>query len=142
MPDEGPLSVSVPGAVGARGACRAQTYGTRRWPRSSRPRRISPNADSPSRGAGGRPAEQPHEALARRLEKIWFNGDRPLEMGERVVQKDLAATLREIGKNGSQAFYSGPIAQKFAAYMKSTGGLIDDEGPRVVQGRSRTHRST
>ena len=63
-------------------------------------------------------------------------------MGERVVQKDLAATLREIGKNGSAAFYSGPIAQKFAAYMKSVGGLIDEKDLAVVQGRSKTRRFT
>ena len=46
-------------------------------------------------------------------------------MGERVVQRDLATTLREIGKGGSGAFYQGPIAQKVAAYMKNVGGLVE-----------------
>jgi gamma-glutamyltranspeptidase/glutathione hydrolase len=48
-------------------------------------------------------------------------------MGERVIQRDLAATLREIGAKGSAAFYQGAIAQKFAAYMKSVGGLVDEK---------------
>jgi gamma-glutamyltranspeptidase/glutathione hydrolase len=42
-----------------------------------------------------------------------------------MVQKDLANTLREIGARGSAAFYQGAIAEKFAAYMKAQGGLID-----------------
>ncbi len=57
--------------------------------------------------------------------KIWFNGDRPLEMGERVVQADFAAALREIATTGSAAFYRGTIAQKTAAYMKNAGGILD-----------------
>ena len=44
-----------------------------------------------------------------------------------MIQKDLAATLREIGAKGSAAFYQGPIAEKFAAYMKAEGGLIDQK---------------
>ena len=46
-------------------------------------------------------------------------------MGDRVVQKDLATTLREIGSKGSAAFYQGAIAEKFAAYVQTQGGLID-----------------
>jgi gamma-glutamyltranspeptidase/glutathione hydrolase len=45
-------------------------------------------------------------------------------MGDRVVQRDLGATLREIGAKGSAAFYQGPVAEKFAAYMKAESGLI------------------
>ena len=59
--------------------------------------------------------------------EIWFRGDTPLGFGDRVIQKDLAATLREIGAKGSAAFYQGPIAEKFAAYMKAEGGLIDQK---------------
>ena len=128
LPDEGPLSVSVPGAVGAVELA-AKTYGTR-----SLAEVLAPAIELAERGfpvtealAGGLRSSREKLGKAESSRKIWFSGDRPLQMGERVVQRDLAATLREIGKNGSAAFYSGPIAQKFAAYMKSVGGLIDEK---------------
>ena len=39
-----------------------------------------------------------------------FPGDRPLQLGERLVQPELADTLRAIAEGGAEAFYSGPIA--------------------------------
>ncbi len=50
-----------------------------------------------------------------------------------MVQKDLANTLREIGAKGSSAFYQGPIAEKFAAYMKAQGGLIDQKDLAAIR---------
>jgi gamma-glutamyltranspeptidase/glutathione hydrolase len=127
MPDQGPLSVSVPGAIGAVELA-ARAYGTR--PLSEI---VAPAIELAERGfpvtealASGLRGSRDKLAKAESTRKIWFTGDRPLEMGERVVQRDLAATLREIGANGSAAFYRGPIAQKLAAYMKSVGGLITE----------------
>jgi gamma-glutamyltranspeptidase/glutathione hydrolase len=44
--------------------------------------------------------------------------------GDRLVQKDLARTLRLIAENGPDAFYKGPIADLIDAEMKSGNGLI------------------
>ncbi len=44
--------------------------------------------------------------------------------GDRLVQPDLAKTLRLIADQGADAFYQGPIAELFAAEMKAGGGLI------------------
>ena len=126
MPDEGPLSVSVPGSVGAVELA-AKTYGTK--PLSEI---FAPAAELAERGfpiseslAGALQTNRDKLGKVPSSRKIWFTGDRPLEMGERVVQTDLAATLREIGAKGSAAFYQGAIAQKTAAYMKSVGGILD-----------------
>jgi gamma-glutamyltranspeptidase/glutathione hydrolase len=126
LPSDGVLSVSVPGAVGAVELA-ARTYGTR--PLADV---LAPAAELAERGfpvsqslANALRSNRDKLAKAASSKRIWFNGDRPLEMGERVVQKDLAATLRDIGARGSAAFYEGSIAQKFAAYMKSQGGLIE-----------------
>jgi gamma-glutamyltranspeptidase/glutathione hydrolase len=124
LPDAGVLSVSVPGAVaGAELAARA--YGTRPLAEL-----LAPAAELAERGypvtesvAGAIAASK--DKLSASSRKVWFKGDRPLEMGDRVVQKDLGATLREIGAQGSAAFYQGAVAGKFAAYMKAQGGLID-----------------
>ena len=126
LPSDGPLSVSVPGAVGAVELA-AKTYGTRTLGDV-----LAPAIELAERGfpisenlAGS--LRQNREKLAKvpSTRKIWFNGDRPLEMGERVVQADFAAALREIATTGSAAFYRGTIAQKTAAYMKNAGGILD-----------------
>src|SRR5262245_39932953 len=126
MPDEGPLSVSVPGAVGGVELA-ARTYGTRPLAEILAPAAELAEHGFPVSENVAASLKSSRSKLSPSAKKIWFKGDQPLEMGDRVVQKDLAATLREIGKSGSQAFYKGPIAQKFAAYMKSTGGLIDEK---------------
>jgi gamma-glutamyltranspeptidase / glutathione hydrolase len=44
--------------------------------------------------------------------------------GDRLVQKDLAKSLRLIAEQGPDAFYTGPIADLLAAEMQKGGGLI------------------
>ncbi len=46
------------------------------------------------------------------------------QIGERLIQKDLANTLKLIAKNGKKAFYQGEIAQKIANAMQKNAGLI------------------
>jgi len=52
-------------------------------------------------------------------------GGVPYEMGERLIQADLAESLRLIAKHGPDAFYRGAIAEKIVATMQRGGGLID-----------------
>ena len=47
---------------------------------------------------------------------FWRNGA-PLQSGDRLVQQDLAQSLRLISQQGAKAFYQGSIAQKIAAEM-------------------------
>ena len=126
IPDQGVLSVSVPGSV-AGAELAAKTYGTK--PLSEL---LTPAIELADRGfpiseslAGA--IRGSREKLSPSAKEVWFNGNTPLGFGDRVIQKDLAATLREIGAKGSAAFYQGPIAEKFAAYMKAEGGLIDQK---------------
>ena len=51
------------------------------------------------------------------------NGD-ALAPGERLVQRDLAESLRYIAENGSEAFYRGVIAERIAADMAANSGSI------------------
>nr|WP_298718068.1 gamma-glutamyltransferase [uncultured Steroidobacter sp.] len=44
--------------------------------------------------------------------------------GERLRQPDLAWSLRQIANHGADAFYRGPIAQRLAAGMAASGGLV------------------
>jgi gamma-glutamyltranspeptidase/glutathione hydrolase len=44
--------------------------------------------------------------------------------GDRLVQPDLARTLRLIGERGPDGFYTGPVAEAIVAEMKRGDGLI------------------
>jgi gamma-glutamyltranspeptidase/glutathione hydrolase len=55
---------------------------------------------------------------------IFLNGGMPWGAGDRLVQKDLAATLKLIVAQGPDAFYKGPIAEKVAAASAAHGGIL------------------
>jgi gamma-glutamyltranspeptidase/glutathione hydrolase len=127
IPDEGPLSISVPGAVGA-AAYAVKTYGTKPL--------AGVLAPAIEIAEGGFPIS---EALANGLRsgkaklakypsstKIWFKGGEPLRMGDVVRNPDLARTLRTIAAQGPDPFYRGDIARNTAAFLKANGGLITE----------------
>jgi len=58
---------------------------------------------------------------------VFLNRGVPFKPGERLIQKNLAATLRSISKGGAQAFYRGAIAQAVAAASRAHGGLLTAE---------------
>jgi len=65
--------------------------------------------------------EQPNVA------SIFLNQGRPFNPGERLVQKNLAATLQAISEAGPKVFYHGPIADAVSAASRAHGGLLTRE---------------
>jgi gamma-glutamyltranspeptidase/glutathione hydrolase len=55
---------------------------------------------------------------------IFLNQGAPFKPGERLVQRDLAATLRSVSEGGPHAFYQGAIADAVAAAAHAHGGLL------------------
>jgi gamma-glutamyltranspeptidase/glutathione hydrolase len=55
---------------------------------------------------------------------IFLNRGQPYKAGERLVQKDLAKTLRLIAQRGPAAFYQGSIADAIAASSVAGKGII------------------
>ena len=55
---------------------------------------------------------------------IFFNGNRPVGEGERLLQFDLADTLRAIAKDGPHAFYQGRIASRIVDAVIKAGGIM------------------
>ena len=58
------------------------------------------------------------------------------DMGEKLVQPELAQTLERISKNGANEFYQGETARRFANEMTKNGGLIslsDLENYRAIE---------
>jgi gamma-glutamyltranspeptidase/glutathione hydrolase len=58
---------------------------------------------------------------------IFLSKGAPFKAGERLVQRDLAATLRQIAQSGADAFYKGPIATAIAASSAASMGIITRE---------------
>jgi gamma-glutamyltranspeptidase/glutathione hydrolase len=48
----------------------------------------------------------------------------PIGEGDRLVQRDLADTYRQISENGIDWFYRGPFAQKVGDWMAANGGIL------------------
>jgi gamma-glutamyltranspeptidase/glutathione hydrolase len=69
------------------------------------------------------------------------NGGPGWKGGERLVQKDLAQTLRRIADGGADAFYTGTTADLIVAEMKSGKGLItkDDLAKYAARERKPIH---
>ncbi|GIX01015.1 MAG: hypothetical protein KatS3mg111_4347 [Pirellulaceae bacterium] len=52
---------------------------------------------------------------------------RPWPVGHRLIQHDLASSLRQIASEGVDWFYRGPFAQRLETLMKETGGVMTAE---------------
>jgi gamma-glutamyltranspeptidase / glutathione hydrolase len=128
IPIDGPLSVSVPGAVGG-AELALKKYGTKPLSEVLAPAVELADEGFPVTEHLANSLRSGQKMLAKfpSSTKIWFRDGKPLQMGDRAVNKDLAATLRMIGTQGSSAFYQGQIAKQTAAYMNANGGLITEQ---------------
>jgi len=59
--------------------------------------------------------------------KIYMPNGKLLEVGDLLIQNDLANTLRLIAKDGEKPFYTGEIAKKISSDMQKNGGLITEQ---------------
>lgn len=59
--------------------------------------------------------------------KIFLKNNRTYLNGERLVQRELAQTLKTIAKNGSAGFYQGEVAEKIVTASSVGGGSITKE---------------
>ena len=70
--------------------------------------------------------------------KIFLNKGSPYEVGEVVIQKDLAKTLRALKAEGPELFRSGWVAQAMVNESKKLGGLLEIDDLKKFQTRWRT----
>jgi gamma-glutamyltranspeptidase/glutathione hydrolase len=128
---KGALAVGTPGFV--RGMALAQErFGTLPWAQV-----LAPAIQLADEGFEIGPY---HAAMLERMRQLglpkffpetgWIQFPRAgsqAKPGWRLRQKDLAATLRTLAKQGPDAFYTGEIAQRIAAEMERRGGLLTAE---------------
>ncbi len=127
LPENGPLSISVPGAVGGAAAA-VKKYGTRTLaevlaPAIEMAEHGFPISDNLARGlANGRDKLAMFPATT----KLWFRAGAPLKSGDIMVNRDLARTLRAIAAGGPDAFYKGETARNTARFLRANGGIITE----------------
>ena len=124
------LSVGVPGTVAGLALAHAK-YGSGKFTLAEL---IAPAIDLAEKGfqveddlADSLP--QASERLKRwpATTAIFFNGDQSLREGERLIQLDLADTLRAIAKDGPGAFYQGRTAAQIAGAVVKAGGIMSKD---------------
>ena len=55
---------------------------------------------------------------------IFLNRGQPFQAGDKLVQKDLAKTLKAISQRGTDGFYKGPVAAAIVKSSQRGGGLL------------------
>jgi len=128
IPDKGILTSTVPGAVDG-WATALQEHGT------------LPLADLLKKAIGyaekGFPVYrelnqviQTESALLKKssdAERIFFKNDRPPEVGELLVQPELAESLKKIAQGGRDVFYKGPIGKALVKFSREQEGLFTEK---------------
>jgi len=121
------LAVGVPGTVAGLAMAEAK-YGSGKFTLADL---IAPAIDLAANGfrvrddlADSLVTSDPRLARWPSTASIFFNGAAPLAEGDRLLQFDLADTLRAIAERGPAAFYKGRIADRIAAAVKGAGGIM------------------
>lgn len=121
----GHLAVAVPGTVAGLELARSK-YGT-----MGREALIAPSIRLAADGfvLAQADVEMLHAATAAFRKDppsaaIFLKGGEPFQVGDRLVQKDLARTLREISAKGPAGFYQGPVGAALVASSQANKGII------------------
>ena len=127
IPDAGPYSTDVPGAVSGFDLALAR-YGTMPYDEL-----LAPAIEA----AKGHPldfwASRYHETSVEKISpyqssvELLMPQGRPLRAGEMFFQKALASSLETIARQGAEAFYRGSLARKSASFYEKQGGLLTYE---------------
>lgn len=127
-------------AVGVPGTVAGMTHALSRWGSMPLARVMAPAIALADRGypvsvtlAKTLEQEKKHMGRWPATQAVFWKNGAPLQAGERLVQKDLAQSLRLISQQGAKAFYQGAIAQRIAAEMAPHANAITLQDLRDYQ---------
>ena len=126
MPQRGPRSITVPGAVEGWFSLH-QRFGRLDMPRLARDAvrhardgfRVTPFVAAAIRANTELLAEQGGGA------EVFLPGGRAPSAGDRLVQPDLANTLEQIARDGPGVIYQGTLGQRILGYIRGRGSVLE-----------------
>ncbi len=118
-------------AVGVPGTVAGLTHALKNWGTMPLAKVIAPAAALADKGFPvsqtlGKILEQEKKTMGQwpATRAIFWKNGAPLKAGDRLVQKELARSIRSIGQQGPKVFYEGAIARRIAAEMAPHDGAI------------------
>ena len=124
----GPMAIGVPGAL--KGWCEA----LRRWGELDLKAVIQPAIQVAENGfpvsrylAESVAQNERHLSQFPETDRIFLPGGHPLSAGNRLVQSDLAASLRDIADGGPDVLYCGPLGKRIVDHVQESGGILTME---------------
>ena len=134
------LAVGVPGTVAGL-ALAHQKYGSGKLSLADL---IAPAIDLAAKGfpvkddtADSLPRARERIARWRVPSPLLKDGGQPLQEGDRLIQFDLADTLRAIAQQGPRGFYEGSVAARIAAAVTKAGGIMTKDDLKHSQALER-----
>ncbi len=125
MPRSGPLSVSVPGAVGA-WAEALRRFGTISFAQALQPAVRLATAGLPVSERLAADIAGAEEKLRREPEaaRIFLPGGAPPQAGDLLPRPDLARTLLTLQEKGADELYRGALSRQVVRFVQSRSGLL------------------
>ena len=126
----GPLSAGIPGLVAAMDHV-VKGYGKLTLAQDLAPAIAIAENGFPAYSRYVRGLDAKKEIMQRykaSMKAYFINGKDTPKIGDTIVNKDMAKTLKAIAKKGKAGFYEGKIAKKFVKAVKKAGGIwtMDD----------------
>jgi gamma-glutamyltranspeptidase len=131
MPVDGPLSVTVPGAVAAWAAL-IETFGRLTLSEALAPAVAHAEEGTVVAGSLARALQRHRERLRRDpgMRTVMVPDGRVPGEGDILRQPALAASLRAIAQEGPEVFYGGPVGRRFIAALRALGSPMTCEDLR------------
>ncbi len=119
----GVKSVSTPGNVNAWWAM-SKLYGKLKWAKLFLPAIEAAQKGFTLDNRSARLIEWAFADFPAHSQLFYGRGGQPLKVGQKLVQRDLANTLRMVAALGARVFYNGKIAHAIAAEIKRLAGFL------------------
>jgi len=119
----GPKAVSTPGNVAAWEAM-SKTYGLLKWDALFLPAIKLAEEGFILEERTARLIKSSFDSFPQHARSFYGKDGRALGAGERLVQRDLARSLRMISKEGAAAFYEAELGKAIGKAMRESGGFL------------------
>jgi gamma-glutamyltranspeptidase/glutathione hydrolase len=120
---KGAKAVSTPGNAIAWETL-AKGYGTLAWPRLLAPAIKLAEDGFPISAHTAKHIASEFPAFPGHAKGIYGKDGKPLQAGDRLVQKDLARSLRLLSAQGARALHSGELGEAVDKTMRAAGGFL------------------